>query len=191
MSTTNAETLSENDIPSRSSLGDGGDGDINAAPRSSRENAELRDTHDITESQGTLENASSPKTLENERRPSTPPNPKFSKFLSTSSLKRRRVKPVHCRYCCRFRCTRDQIEQHFLDSEICLRESFKKSKKKSKFLIFYNPLGIVVSGGYWRHRSYIKDNTITFISKKEFSIFIVFYPLKTQFLFCSNLTNGC
>ena len=52
-------------------------------------------------------------------------------------------------------------------------------------------LTLVVSQGSWRHRSYIKDITITFISEKEFFIFIVFYPPKTQSLFSSILANGC
>ena len=56
--------------------------------------------------------------------PSTPmrnnQNPKHSKFLSSSSVKRRRYKPVHCHFCARFKCTRSQLEEHFLQSELCL-----------------------------------------------------------------------
>ena len=44
-------------------------------------------------------------------------------------------------------------------------------------------LGTVVSQGSYLNRSYITDITIIFISEKEFFIFIVFYPPKTQFLF--------
>ena len=47
-------------------------------------------------------------------------------------------------------------------------------------------LGTVVSQGSYLNRSYIKDISIIFISKKEFFIFIVFYPSKTQFLFFLN-----
>ena len=47
-------------------------------------------------------------------------------------------------------------------------------------------LGTVVSEGSWRHRSYIKDITIIFISEKEFLIFIVFYPPKPNFFFWLN-----
>ena len=48
-------------------------------------------------------------------------------------------------------------------------------------------VGTVVSEGSWLNRSYIKDISIIFISEKEFFIFIVFYPAKTQFLFFSIL----
>ena len=46
--------------------------------------------------------------------------------------------------------------------------------------------GTIVSQGSYLNRSYIKDISITFISEKEFFIFIVFYPLKTHFLFSLN-----
>ena len=56
--------------------------------------------------------------------PSTPirhsMNPKHSKFLSSSSLKRKKFKPIHCHYCSRIRCTRSQIEQHFAESQLCM-----------------------------------------------------------------------
>ena len=47
-------------------------------------------------------------------------------------------------------------------------------------------LGMVTSEGSYLNRSYITDITIIFISEKEFFIFIVFYPPKSQFLFLIN-----
>ena len=40
--------------------------------------------------------------------------------LSSSSLRRRLHKPVHCKYCPRYRFNRQQLESHLQESEICL-----------------------------------------------------------------------
>ena len=50
--------------------------------------------------------------------------------LSSSSLKKRKFKPGHCRYCCRIR-GRTDLEKHLKDSEMCCTLYFRELRVRS------------------------------------------------------------
>ena len=71
--------------------------------------------------------------------PSTPPisirrQVQLAKYLSSSSLKRKMKKRTNCKYCNRFSYSRQQLERHLTNSEVCLamyKREFKVNKIES------------------------------------------------------------
>ena len=61
-------------------------------------------------------------------------DPRHSKFLSSSSLRKKRFKPSHCKYCPRFRNNRQQLEEHLIQSDICLSLYLRDASTKSHIL---------------------------------------------------------
>ena len=63
----------------------------------------------------------------NENDPQSPPiSPttkqrriRLAKIMSSSSLKKKRIKTSHCKYCNRFKFGRKQVEAHLKENEIC------------------------------------------------------------------------
>ena len=81
------------------------------------------DVRSTTVTTGAIEetSTSTPPNSQNHRTlPNSPTlDPKYVKFLSSSSLKKKRKKTAHCKYCHKFTFNREQIENHFKDSELC------------------------------------------------------------------------
>ena len=44
---------------------------------------------------------------------------RIARILSSSSLRKRQIKSVPCKYCMRFKFGRNQIEQHLIESTLC------------------------------------------------------------------------
>lgn len=56
---------------------------------------------------------------------------RYTRILSSSSLKKKQIKSVACRYCNRFKFGRKQIEDHLNQFEVCLALYEREFKVKS------------------------------------------------------------
>lgn len=88
--------------------------------------------------------------------PATPPASirrqiQSAKFLSSSSLKRKITKPTHCKFCNRYLDTRQEVETHLENSEVCLAlyQRFQKVNNLDAVMVrIYRCLSCGIPGNF-------------------------------------------